>query len=136
MSDELRGVRGRRAIVDFARRGNLLQFSRAQESDAIGQDHRLFLIVSNKDEGDTYFALQSFEFNLHLAAKIRVERGEWLVEQQDARAIDERAGERNALLLSTADLRRLRLSKGGHFDFLQRLGNARLNFCSGTFGNR
>ena len=41
-------------------------------------------------------------------AELEVERPERLVEEQDARAIDERAGERDALLLAARQLRGLR----------------------------
>ncbi len=104
VSDELRGVGGRGTVVNFARAGDLLEFSGAQQGDAIGHDHRFFLVVRDEDEGDADFALQRFEFDLHLAAQVGVERGERFVEQQQARAIHQRAGERDALLLSAADL--------------------------------
>ena len=58
VADELRGVGGGRPVVNFPGRCNLFQFSHAQQRDAIGHDHGFFLIVSNKHEGDSDFALQ------------------------------------------------------------------------------
>ena len=81
VSDELRGVGSGGATVDLARAGDLFQFAGTQQGDAVGHDHRFVLIVRDKDEGDADLALQSFEFDLHLAAQVGVEGGERLIEQ-------------------------------------------------------
>ena len=89
--------------VDFARAGDLLEFSGAQEGDAVGHHHGFFLIVGDKDKGDADFALQRFKFDLHLAAEVGVERGERFIEEKQARTIYQGASQGDALLLAAAD---------------------------------
>jgi hypothetical protein len=63
--------------------------------------------VRHVDERDPELALQRLEEDLHLLAQLQVERAERLVEQQDARSVDDRARERDALALAAGELRRL-----------------------------
>jgi hypothetical protein len=51
-------------------------------------------------------ALQALDLDLHVEAKVFVERGERLVEQEDRRLDRERAGKGYALLLATGELAR------------------------------
>ena len=60
-------------------------------------------------EGDADLLLDALELELQLPAQAQVERAERLVEQQRPRPVDERAGERDALLLAAGELRRLAL---------------------------
>ena len=75
----------------------------------VGHRHRLLLVVRDVHEGDPDLALDVAELELQLLAQAQVERAERLVEQQRARAVDERAGERDALLLAAGHLGRLAL---------------------------
>ena len=72
----------------------------------IGQRHRLVLAVGDVDEGDAELLLQPLQLGAHLDAQERVERRQRLVEQQDLRLGDQRARERDALLLAARQLRR------------------------------
>ena len=63
--------------------------------------------MGDHDEGDADLVLQALELHLHGAAQLLVERAERLVEQQQARPLDQRAGERDALLLPARQLLRL-----------------------------
>src|SRR5437762_14363301 len=92
--------------VDFTGRGDLLQRSVAQQRDAVGERHGFFLVVGDEKKSDANFALQGFQFALHLLAQIGVQRGKWLVEQEKQRTIDERARQRHTLLLPTAQFGR------------------------------
>ena len=56
--------------------------------------------MGHQQEGDADIALQVLQFDLHLAAQLAVERGEWLIEQQHGRPVDERPRQRHALLLA------------------------------------
>ena len=67
---------------------------------------RLLLVVRDVDERDADLLLDVLELDLQLPAQAQVQRAERLVEQQRARAVDERAGERDALLLAAGELRR------------------------------
>ena len=53
-----------------------------KKRDAVGEGHGFVLIVGDEEEGDADFALQRFQFALHLFAEVGVERGERFVEQQ------------------------------------------------------
>ena len=92
----------------------MLECAGAQKRDAVGHDHGFFLIVRDEDESDADFALERFQFALHLLAQIGVERGKRFIEQEQVRAIHQGAGQRDALLLAAADLRRLLLRVRGH----------------------
>ena len=104
VSDELRCVGSRRPAVDLARRRDLLQFSHAQQGDAVRHDHGFFLVVRHKHERDADFALQGLQLHLHLAAQVGVQRRERFVEQQQLRPVHQRAGQSDALLLAAADV--------------------------------
>ncbi len=56
-------------------------------------------------------ALDPLQLDLHLVAQLLVERAERLVEQQHARLGDERAGERDALLLAAGQLVRMAVAR-------------------------
>ena len=56
--------------------------------------------------------LDALELELELLAQAQVERAERLVEQQRARAVDERARQRDALLLAAGELRGLAALRG------------------------
>ena len=104
VADELRNIGRSGPVVDFARRRHLFQFALSEQGDTVGHDHGFFLFVRDENESDADLALQRFQFDLHLAAEAGVERGERLVEQQQARTIDQGASQRDTLLLATADL--------------------------------
>ena len=70
--------------------------------------------------------LYALELVLHVLAEPEVERAERLVKQQDLRAVHERAGNRDALLLAAGELVGLTLFKALEGDNLQHLGDALL----------
>ena len=63
----------------------------------------------------------ALELDLHLLAQLQVERAERLVEQQHARAVDDRARERDALALAAGELDGLALADAGQAHHLERL---------------
>ena len=63
----------------------------------------------------------ALQLELHLLAELQVERAERLVEQQHARLVDERARERDALLLAARELPRLALAEPVEADELEDL---------------
>lgn len=99
---KLRRIRRGWMGVDFARSGDLFERAVAQQRDAIGQRHCFFLIVGYKKKRDADFPLKRFQLTLHLLPQIRIERRQWLVQQQQLRPIHKRAGQGDALLLPTA----------------------------------
>src|SRR5579863_3214474 len=114
--------------VNFAWSGDLLERAVAQQRDAIGKRHRFFLVVRDEEKRDADFALERFQLALHLLPQIRIERRQWLIQQQKLRPIDERASQRYTLLLPAAEPRRLRVGKFAHLHHLQRLIDAAADF--------
>ena len=96
-----------RPLVDVGRRRHLHQPAAIHHADAVGDRHRFALVVGDDDEGEAEPALQLHQFELRLAAQLLVERRHRLVEQQYARAFDERARQRDALALAARQLLRL-----------------------------
>ncbi len=78
----------------------LLDPAGVHHRDAVRQRERLGLRVGDEHERDADVALQADQLDLHLLAQLRVERAERLVEQQQARPVDESARERDPLLLA------------------------------------
>src|ERR1700758_847306 len=89
-----------RPVEYVERRAALLDMTVTHHDDEIGEGHRFFLRMRNVHEGNAEFLLPALEFGTHLHAQERVERGERFVEQQAARLIQQRAGERDTLLLA------------------------------------
>ncbi len=94
-------------------------------ADAVGDRHRLLLVVGHDHEGQAEPLLEMHQLELGLAAQLLVERGERLVEQQHARTLDQRARQRHPLALAAGQL--VRLARGETFELDQRqhLGDAR-----------
>ncbi len=93
-------------LVDLGRAADLLDPPGVEHGDAVAHRQRLALVVGDVDEGDADLALDRLELDLHLLAQLEVERAERLVEQQHARPVDQRPGERHALALAARELRR------------------------------
>ena len=89
--------------------------------DEIGERQRFVLTVRDMDEGDAETELQTTQFGAHAHAQKRIERGQRLVEQQYLRLSDQRARQRDALLLPARQLRGNALRVGLHRDELQEL---------------
>ena len=98
-----------RLLVEVGRRAELLDPAGVHDRDPVRHRHRLFLVVRDVDEGDPDVVLDRLQLELHLLAQLQVERAERLVEQQHARLVHERAGQRDALLLAARELARLAL---------------------------
>ena len=77
-----------------------------QRHDLIAECGNIVRVVRDQHHRNVEPRLQFGQFLPHPPAHGAVERRERLVEQQDARLRDERARERNALLLSAGQLRR------------------------------
>ena len=111
----------RRSGIERAWRVELLDAPRVEHRDAVRHRKRLALVVRDEHERDAEPLLQSLELGLHLLAQLEVERAERLVEQQHLRLVDQRAGERDALPLSSRELRRSALGERFELHELQHL---------------
>ena len=72
--------------------------------------------MGDEDEGDADLALDALQLDLHLLAQLEVEGAERLVEQEHARVVDERARQRDPLLLPAGQLVRLAPLEAGQLD--------------------
>ena len=111
MADELCGEARLRALVDVLGRADLLDETVAHDGDAVGEVERFFLIVGHIKKGDAGALLYVLEFALHLLAQFEVERAERLVQQQQLRLQNQRAGNGDTLPLSAGELGRHALFK-------------------------
>ena len=103
-ADEVGDERGRGLAIDLRGRTDLLDHALVHHHDAVGHGERFFLVVRHHDGGDAEPALQRLDLVAQAQAHARIERGERLVEQQQAGRGRERAGERDALLLAAGEL--------------------------------
>ena len=84
---------------------------------------RLGLIMGDVNECDADFLLQIDELDLHFLAQLRIERGQRLIEQQHRRLRDQRAAQRDALLLPAGELVRIALAEALQAHVFQRRGD-------------
>ena len=111
-------------LVDLGRRTDLLDPALVEDGQAVAHRERLLLVVGHVDERDPDLLLDRLELDLHLLAELEVERPERLVEEQDARSIDERACERDPLPLAARQLARLAPLVALEAHHPQRVGDA------------
>jgi hypothetical protein len=114
----LRGVR------NIFRAADLLHFALGQHGDAVGHGQRFFLVVGDEDEGDAGLGLNRFQLFAHGLAQLQIERGKGFVEQQYFRVRCQGAGEGDALLLATGQLRRLAIGEASHLHQREHLQHA------------
>ncbi len=112
-------VRG--ALVELARRADLLEPAAVHHRDAIAHCHRLDLVVRDVDGGGADLLLQALDLAARLHAQLRVEVGQRLVHEEDARIAYERPAQRHPLLLAARELARLALEQLAE---LERAGGA------------
>ena len=126
VADEVRHEGGRRPVVDLPRLAKLLDAAVRHDGDPVGHREGLALVVRHVDEGDPDLLLDPLQLDLHLLAELQVERAERLVEQQDTRIQDERAGQRDPLLLPARELRGPVQVAPGQLHELERLAGRRV----------
>ena len=111
LADEVGDVAGVRVLVDLGRRRHLDELAVIHHRDAVGNRHRLLLVVGDDQEGESELHLQVHQLELGFIAELLVERPERLVEKQHLRLLGERAGKRHALALAAGKLVRLALGE-------------------------
>ena len=97
----------RRLRVDLPRRADLLQDAAIHDRDAVGQRHRLRLIVGDVDRRRRQLALEPLQLAARVQAQLGVEIRERLVHQEDRRTPDDRPAQSDPLPLATGELTRL-----------------------------
>ena len=96
----------RRPEIELRRRADFQEHAFMHQADAIRQRQRFFLIVGHVDGRDAEGLLQRLQLEAHLLAQLGVEIAERLVQQQHLRLRDQRARQRDALLLPAAQIGR------------------------------
>ena len=80
-----------------------------EDGDPVGERRGVDEVVRDEDRRQAELAQELAQLGPDAAARVRVERGHRLVEQQDLRVARERARERDALALAAGELAGLRL---------------------------
>src|SRR5258708_21936124 len=83
------------------------------------------------DHRDPKLLMQSPQFCLHPLAELAIQSTKRLVEEKNGRAEHDGAGQRNALLLSSAELTWSSIFETGHFDEPQRIIDVLQNLLFG-----
>ena len=112
-AEEARDELGTRAFVHLLGSADLLDAPGVHDGDPVGGRHRLALVVGDVDAGVAVGVVQPAHLEPHLLAQVGVEARERFVEQQRVGFDDQRAGERDALLLPAGKLPRVPLRERG-----------------------
>ena len=99
-SDEAGDEEAVGTVIERVGGADLLDPPLAHADDAVGHRRRFDLVVGDEDGGHAEAPLQSPDLAAHGEAQRRVEIRQRLVEEQQLRLLDQRAGERDPLLLA------------------------------------
>ena len=95
-----------RAVVDVGRRPELLDAAAVHHHDAIGERHRLDLVVGDVDGRRPDLVMQMLDLRARRNAQLGVEVRQRLVHQEDRGLAHDRARQRDALALAARQLAR------------------------------
>ena len=87
-------------LIEVERGARLLDLAGIHEHDAVGERHRLDLIMRDIDHGGAKLLVQALDLAPHLVAQLGVEVGQRLVEQEDLRVAHDGAADGDALALA------------------------------------
>ena len=104
VADEAADEIGGGVAVDLDRRGRLHDAALVHHRDAVGEAHRLDLIVGDVDGGGAALLQHALQLGAHLQPQQRVEVGERLVHQQHLGLHGQRPGHGDALALAAGKL--------------------------------
>ena len=104
MKRATKAVRG--AVEDLARRARLLDPAGVHQHHEVGQRHRLVLAMRDVHERDAELALQPLQLGAHLMRRNGSSAESGSSSSRICGIGDERAGQRDALLLAAGELRR------------------------------
>ena len=97
------------AATSSSRRPDLEHLPLGDHTDAVGERGRVLEVVGDEDRRQAEVAQQLLQLGADVGARVRVERGHRLVQEQDRGVARERTRERDALALAAGELRRPRL---------------------------
>ena len=114
------------SVDELARRRELAQLSVDDHADLVGERGGVLEVVGDEDGRQRELVQELLKLGAHRSLRVRVERGQRLVEQDHARAAGERARERDPLTLATRERRRPRVGEVGDAKALEVLVGALL----------
>ena len=120
-----------RIIVHLERGTKLLQLSILHDGNAIGQRHRLHLVVGDQDRRAFYFIVNTFDLDTQHLTHLTVKVGKGLVQQEHLRAAYQSPRNIDPLLLSPRKPGRLHLQQGINLHQGSYLQNTLMNFFRG-----
>ena len=91
------------AVVEVERRADLLDGAAVHGDDAVGQRHRLDLVVGDVDRGGAEAGVELADLGAHLLAEAGVEVGERLVEEEGLGRADDGPAHGDALALAAGE---------------------------------
>lgn len=97
---------------------HLLYLALIHHRDTMRQ--RLGLCVGDENKSDSYFALQVDQLHLYFFTQLGVQRRQRLIEQQQARTVDQPAPQRHALFFPAGEFVRIFSCLAGQAHLLQR----------------
>ena len=101
------------------------------DHDAVGERHRLDLVVGDIDRGGLHHLVHALDLDPHLHAQLGVEVGQRLVEQKDLRVAHDGAAHRDALALAAGQRLRLAVQQLGDVENARRIVDALLDLVLG-----
>ena len=113
-----------RPLVELGRQALLLDAPVLHDDDDVAHGQGLLLVVGHVHERDPDLLLEGLELELHLLAQLEVQRAQRLVEEQHGGVVDQRPGQRDALLLAARELPGPALLVAGQAHELEGLAHA------------
>ena len=124
LAHEIRHEARMRRAIHLRRFPHLPDVPAFHDRQPVRDRQRLLLIVGDVDRREPEFLAHAPNFGAHLDPQFRVEIRQRLIQEQAARANDERPRERHALLLAAGKLIDLPLAKRAHLHRIERLPDA------------
>ncbi len=121
-------------VVEFHRRADLLDDAVAQDHDAVGQGHRLDLVVGDVDHRRGQVAVKPGDLDAGGDPEGGVEVGERLVEEEELRGAHDGAADRDPLALAAGELRRAAVKERVERQHGRCFGGAPGDFGAGLTG--
>ena len=104
---------------ELRRRAELQDASLADHPDAMREGRRVLEVVSHDDRRQAEIFEELAELGAHAGSRVRVERGERLVEEEHRGVARQRAGQRDALALASRELADARTREVGDAEALE-----------------
>src|SRR5207245_7142002 len=126
LTDESGDAPRPRRLEETLRSPALDDAASVEDGDAVRDDHRLPLVVSDVEGRDGEGRVKSTNLEAHFFAKVCIEVAQRLVEEENLRLNHQRPGHRDPLLLATREFPRIARLVAAELDDPQHVLDARL----------